>query len=211
MKSQVTIAERRSGRPRGAATAQAAPQVARVHAKCRMMHQMQFRAFAARSGTCAAAHGRQRAQARHGGGRRPGSRPGPRLTGAAAVPSGPRTAGRWPLPRDAHRAGNRPVPAGTGRQRGTTRWWPPLPSAMNRRRSPTRTPAIRRPRTSQRRSPARTIASTIALSRSVRSAPSSRSTSPGARIFSSVRGTRTAAPSATASARPAAGSKGPAA
>ena len=56
---------------------------------------------------------------------------------------------------------------------------------------PTRTSAIRRPRTSQRCSPAKTIASTIDLSRSVRSAASSRSTSPGARIFGSGRGTRT--------------------
>jgi hypothetical protein len=50
---------------------------------------------------------------------------------------------------------------------------------------------LRRPRTSQRRSPASTIASTIDVSRSVRSAASSRSTSPGAKIFGSVRGTRT--------------------
>ncbi len=45
MKSQVTIAARRSGRPRGAATPHAAPQAARVHAKCRMMHLMQLRAL----------------------------------------------------------------------------------------------------------------------------------------------------------------------
>ena len=42
VKSQVTAAARRPGRPRGTAGPHAAPQAARVHANCRMMHQMQF-------------------------------------------------------------------------------------------------------------------------------------------------------------------------
>ena len=41
MKSQVTVAARRSGSPRDAVT----PHAACVHAKCRMLHRMQLRAF----------------------------------------------------------------------------------------------------------------------------------------------------------------------
>ena len=53
---------------------------------------------------------------------------------------------------------------------------------MNTRHSPKRRSSSRSPSTSQRRSPPSTIASTIARSRRVRSAPSSASTSPGSRI-----------------------------
>ena len=45
MKSQVTGVARRSGRPRGTATPHAAPQAARVHANCGMLHLMQLRAL----------------------------------------------------------------------------------------------------------------------------------------------------------------------
>jgi len=74
---------------------------------------------------------------------------------------------------------------------GTIRWWPPLPSTTASRRSATCTSANRSPSTSHRRSPASSIASTIARSRCVRSAPTSRSASPGDKIRGSVRGTRT--------------------
>jgi len=63
----------------GAAGPHAAPQAARVHANCRMMHQMQLCSLAAGSGTSAAAHERTRALGRRrGGGHRPGPHPGPR-------------------------------------------------------------------------------------------------------------------------------------
>ena len=68
---------------------------------------------------------------------------------------------------------------------------PALPSVMCTRRSPTLTSPSRRPSTSQRRNPPNSIANTIARSRRVRNAPSSRSTSPGESTRGNVRGVRT--------------------
>ena len=74
---------------------------------------------------------------------------------------------------------------------GTIRSRTPLPDATNSRCSPGLMSRRPNPSTSQRRNPANSIASTIARSRCVRNAPSSRSTSTGESTLGSVRGRRT--------------------
>jgi hypothetical protein len=57
VKSQVTAAAPPARQAEGTAGSHAAPQAARVHAKCRMLHLMQLRALRPRSGWCAGAGG----------------------------------------------------------------------------------------------------------------------------------------------------------
>ena len=64
-------------------------------------------------------------------------------------------------------------------------------AATNTRRSPTRMSSRRRPSTSQRRNPPNSMASTMARSRCVRSAPINSSTAAGDNTRGNVRGVRT--------------------
>lgn len=118
----------------GAATPHAAPQAARVHAKCRMMRQMQFCPFEPRSRTRAAWHGDSSgpglAACRPG----PSSAGPPQSTAArlAAGPSAGPAASRGPRPPDTRWSGTRnrhgPSP---GSPAGSAR------HAVRRSRSPT--------------------------------------------------------------------------